>query len=281
MLGEALSMLVPQVVGFRLTGALPRGRDRDRPRADGDARSCARPASSGSSSSTSATGSPALPLADRATIGNMSPEYGATCGFFPVDDETLDYLRLTGRQRRAGRARRGVLQGEPALARPARARRRTRRSSSSTSTTSSRRSPARAARRTACRSRARSSRSSTRSATFGVDYDERPHDEAVAETFPASDPTTEHAPAAPSAAPTRRPWSTRRARAVTAACRSTARTYELDHGSVVIAAITSCTNTSNPPVMIGAGLLAKKAVERGLDAQAVGEVVASRPARRS
>ena len=56
-----------------------------------------------------------LPLADRATIGNMSPEYGATCGFFPVDDETLRYLRLTGRAR-ARRARGGLLQGERALA---------------------------------------------------------------------------------------------------------------------------------------------------------------------
>ena len=98
-----------------------RGRDRDRPRAHGRRRSCARPASSGSSSSTSATALAGLPLADRATIGNMSPEYGATCGFFPVDDETLRYLRLTGRSEEQRRARRGVLQGERALARPRRA----------------------------------------------------------------------------------------------------------------------------------------------------------------
>ena len=97
MLGEALSMLVPQVVGFRLTGAAARRRDRDRPRPDRDGdppqdrrrrqvRRVLRPRAS-----------PRLSLADRATIGNMSPEYGATCGFFPVDDATLQYLRLTGR----------------------------------------------------------------------------------------------------------------------------------------------------------------------------------------
>ena len=89
-------MLVPQVVGFRLSGSLPRGRDRDRPRPHGDRDPARRSASSGSSSSTSGPASSGLPVADRATIANMSPEYGATCGFFPVDEETLRYLRLTG-----------------------------------------------------------------------------------------------------------------------------------------------------------------------------------------
>ncbi len=97
------------------------------------------------------------------------------------------------------------------------------------------------------------------------------HDKAVADTFPASDPTTEQAPGgdpragaglrsrSPSSAPDRQ-------RVAVAGT-----DYELEHGSVVIAAITSCTNTSNPQVMVGAGLLAKKAVERGLQQQAVGE----------
>ena len=97
MLGQPLSMLMPEVVGFRLTGKLHGGRHRHRPRAHRHRRCCARRAWSASSSSSSAPASPALTLADRATIANMAPEYGATCGFFPVDDETLRYLRLTGR----------------------------------------------------------------------------------------------------------------------------------------------------------------------------------------
>ncbi len=101
----------------------------------------------------------------------MSPEYGATCGFFPVDDETLRYLRLTGRERRAGRARRGVLQGERPLARPRRASRRTRRSSSSTSSTVE---PSLAGpRRPQDRIAARATRSVVprrRCPSFGVDY---------------------------------------------------------------------------------------------------------------
>src|SRR6266850_1262008 len=96
MLGEALSMLVPQVVGFRLTGALPEGATAtdlvltvtQMLRVAGVV---------GKFVEYFGHGLVGLPLADRATIGNMSPEYGATCGFFPVDDETLKYLRLTGR----------------------------------------------------------------------------------------------------------------------------------------------------------------------------------------
>src|SRR5437588_4241054 len=96
MLGEALSMLVPQVVGFKLSGELPQ---------------CAtatdlvltvteilrKVSGVGKLVESFGPGVPSLALADRATLGNMSPEYGATCGFFPVDDVTLEYLRLTGR----------------------------------------------------------------------------------------------------------------------------------------------------------------------------------------
>ena len=97
MLGEAVSMLVPQVVGFRLTGGC---RTAPRPPT-----SCSRSRRSSASSGVVGkfveyfgAGLVGLPVADRATLGNMSPEYGATCGFFPVDDETLAYLRLTGRE---------------------------------------------------------------------------------------------------------------------------------------------------------------------------------------
>src|SRR5690349_16416452 len=97
MLGEPLSMLVPQVVGFRLTGALPEGATAtdlvltvtEILRKTGVV---------GKFVEYFGPGLASLWLADRATLGNMSPEYGATCGFFPVDDETLDYLRLTGRE---------------------------------------------------------------------------------------------------------------------------------------------------------------------------------------
>src|SRR4029453_4754532 len=96
MLGEAISMLVPQVVGFRLHGQLPEGAT-----ATDLVLTVTQilPATGGVGKFVEYFGGglAGLPLADRATIGNMSPEYGATCGFFPVDDETLRYLRLTGR----------------------------------------------------------------------------------------------------------------------------------------------------------------------------------------
>src|SRR5256884_377864 len=96
MLGESLSMLVPQVVGFRLTGRLPEGSTAT------DlvltvTQILRRTGVVGKLVEYFGEGLERLPIADRATIGNMSPEYGATCGFFPVDDETLRYLRMTGR----------------------------------------------------------------------------------------------------------------------------------------------------------------------------------------
>src|SRR6266545_444575 len=96
MLGEAVSMLVPQVVGFRLTGSLPEGATAT------DlvltvTQILRRTGVVGKLVEYFGEGLAGLPVADRATIGNMSPEYGATCGFFPVDEQTLEYLRLTGR----------------------------------------------------------------------------------------------------------------------------------------------------------------------------------------
>ena len=88
---------------LRAHGQARRRRDRHRPRAHGHARCCARRAWSASSSSSSATASTRLPLADRATIGNMSPEFGSTCAVFPIDAETLRYLELSGRPTRADR----------------------------------------------------------------------------------------------------------------------------------------------------------------------------------
>ncbi len=97
MLGQPVSMLIPEVVGFKLTGELPEGITATdlvlTVTADAARQGRGRPASS----SSTAPACSALTLADRATIANMAPEYGATCGFFPIDDKTLDYLRLTGR----------------------------------------------------------------------------------------------------------------------------------------------------------------------------------------
>ena len=234
MLGEALSMLVPNVVGFKLSGQLPEGATAtdlvltvtEILRETGVV---------GKFVEYFGHGLVGLPLADRATIANMAPEYGATCGFFPVDDETLTYLRLTGREPgqvalvEAYTKEQGLFHDpdhtpaysevveldlstvEPSLAGP---------------------------RRPQDRVPLSSAKSAFREAlsSFGV---ESPGDAATGG-------------AVASKARTSVPVS------------MNGESFELDHGSVVIAAITSCTNTSNPSVMIGAGLMARNAVERGL-----------------
>ena len=264
MLGEALSMLVPQVVGFRLTGELPEGATAtdlvltvtEILRATGVV---------GKFVEYFGRGLESLPLADRATIGNMSPEYGATCGFFPVDAETLRYLRLTGRADErialveayckenalwhdpdepptySQTVELDLSTVEPSLAGPRRPQDRV---------------PLHEAKQGFLEALP----------SFGVDYGNA-HDEAVAETFPASDPLASGAPGhEPETGGAIISTSPPLVLAERAAIEVTLddETFELEHGSVVIAAITSCTNTSNPAVMVGAGLLAKKAVERGL-----------------
>jgi aconitate hydratase len=264
MLGEAVSMLMPQVVGFRLTGSLPEGATAT------DlvltvTQQLRKAGVVGKFVEYFGHGLVGLPLADRATIGNMSPEYGATCGFFPVDDETLKYLRLTGRDEQhvalvEAYCKENALwhdpnhqpeysqvleldlsKVEPSLAGP---------------------------RRPQDRVPLRDAKESFLGAleSFGVDYG-NDHDEAMAESFPASDtPTTvdpgHGAPLGISQIEVSAVAVAERSGPVTAELDG--EQFELDHGSVVIAAITSCTNTSNPQVMIGAGLMAKKAVERGL-----------------
>jgi aconitate hydratase len=263
MLGEPLSMLVPQVVGFELAGELREGTTAtdlvltvtEILRATGVV---------GKLVEYFGRGLGGLTVADRATLGNMSPEYGATCGFFPVDDATLDYLRLTGRSEERvalveAYCRENLLWHEPAH-RPE--------YSQVVSLDLGDVEPSLAGpRRPQDRvplSRAKPSFEEALG-TFGVPYTNGSHDAAVADTFPASDPTSEQAPGGtpepePDVSPSPAPRAPRRRIRVAL----DGEEFELGDGSVVIAAITSCTNTSNPQVMVGAGLLAKKAVELGL-----------------
>ena len=261
MLGEPLSMLVPQVVGFRLIGSLPeRATATDLVLTVTELLRAAGVV--GKFVEYFGPGLVSLPLADRATIGNMSPEYGATCGFFPVDDETLRYLRLTARdpERIAlveAYCKENLLWHDaehqpeygdvveldlaavvPSIAGP---------------------------RRPQDRVAVSGAKHSFLEAlgTFGVDDTNGTSEKSIADTFPASDPTVEQSPGGESL-----PQETRSPGAVAAPKRHRVAVegedYELEHGSVVIAAITSCTNTSNPQVMVGAGLLARNAIERGL-----------------
>ena len=253
MLGQPVSMLVPQVVGYKLTGKLREGATAT------DlvltvTQALRKLGVVGKFVEFFGPGISALPLADRATISNMAPEYGATCGIFPVDTETLRYLKLTGRNDEqialveAYYKEQGLFHTE-------------------------------------------NSPEAEYTQTLELDLatvepsvagPKRPQDRVLLKDAAAS--FTEQLPALLS--PTAKPLRTRiaavweRSTAVTdtavaekAPPHVTTTVKErfnidpdkyLDHGSVVIAAITSCTNTSNPSVMVAAGILAKKAVETGL-----------------
>ena len=224
MLGQPVSMLIPQVVGFKLTGELPEGATAtdlvllvvEMLRKHGVV---------GKFVEFFGNGLDHLSLADRATLANMAPEYGATCGIFPVDDETLNYLRLSGRDEKQIALVEAYAK-EQGLFRSA--------------------------------------------------------DQAVAEYTSVVE--LDISTVVPSLAGPKRPQDRvaltdskhlfNEALAALKAERNLVSTpaqgsingldFELDDGAVVIASITSCTNTSNPSVMLGAGLVAKKAVEKGL-----------------
>ncbi len=263
LLGEELSMLVPQVVGVRLDGRLREGATAT------DlvltvTELLRRTGVVGKFVEYFGPGLEGLALADRATIGNMSPEYGATCGFFPVDELTLTYLRLTGRPDERielveAYCKENLLwhdesvepeysqvveldlgSVEPSLAGP---------------------------RRPQDRVPLADAKDSFLDAltSFGHSYGNGTLDRGVADTFPASDPTVFQEPGSQQPDPEPSFVATaERPQTHVAELELDGEQLELRDGSVVIAAITSCTNTSNPQVMIGAALLAKKAVERGL-----------------
>jgi aconitate hydratase len=203
----------------------------------------------------------AVPLANRATIGNMSPEYGSTCAIFPIDEETLRYLRFTGRKPEQialveAYAKENLLWHDPSVE-PA--------FSETLELDLSTVEPSLAGpKRPQDRVPLKSAKPMFREALGSyVESVQNSVDESVDESFPASDPAavgSEQAAPAPSCATGA---DGRESNPIEVSFADGGKGV-LDHGAVVIAAITSCTNTSNPSVMIGAALLAKKAVEKGL-----------------
>ena len=271
MLGQPISMLLPQVVGFKLSGELPEGATAtdlvltvtEMLRERGVVSKFVE---------FFGPGLPTLGLADRATLGNMSPEFGSTCAIFPVDAETLRYLDLTGRPTETielvdAYAREQGMFAEPgapgptfsdlleldlgdvvpSIAGPKRPQDRV---------------PLADAKEAFLEAMEEFDPEAGEQLGNGID-------EAGDESFPASDP-----PAEDHDDERGRPRPAIHDPAVAVAERGSedaievtledGTTFELDHGRVVIAAITSCTNTSNPSVMVGAGLLARNAIERGL-----------------
>ena len=264
MLGQPTSMLIPQVLGVRLTGELQEGATAtdlvltvtEILRSRGVV---------GKFVEFHGEGLAKLPLADRATIGNMSPEFGSTCAIFPIDAETLRYLEFSGRPRElidlveAYAKEQGLWHDEssdeptfsdeleldlstvvPSIAGP---------------------------KRPQDRVSLTESKQAFRMALEGYVPDTDSEDDAVAESFPASDPVSSHQLNGEGHAPqggTGGAQVADRPQTRVPVTLADGTETEIDHGHVVIAAITSCTNTSNPSVMLGAGILARNAVQRGV-----------------
>ncbi|MGA5321591.1 aconitate hydratase AcnA [Streptomyces seoulensis] len=243
MLGQPVSMLIPRVVGFKLTGELTPGTTAtdlvltitEMLRQHGVV---------GKFVEFYGEGVAATSLANRATIGNMSPEFGSTAAIFPIDDETLKYLRLTGRSDQqvalveAYAKEQGLWldpKAEPDFSEKLEL--------DLSTVVPSIAGPKRPQDRIVLANAAEQFKSDVLNYVDVVD-------EAGKESFPASD--------SPAVAPNGTPSNP-----VTVTAPD-GTTYELDHGAVTVAAITSCTNTSNPYVMVAAALVAKKAVEKGL-----------------
>jgi aconitate hydratase len=226
MLGQAITMLIPQVVGFKLTGELPEGATAT------DlvltvVQMLRKLGVVGKFVEFFGEGLPGLPLADRATIANMAPEYGATCGIFPIDEESLNYLRLSGRSEEQVKLVEAYTRAQGMF-------------------------------------HTVDSPQAQYSAVLELDMStvvpslagpKRPQDRILLTEAKAA------------YLKDRNVFTEGRAGAGTATVEYKGEQFELEDGAVVIAAITSCTNTSNPAVMLGAGLLARNAAAKGLKVQ--------------
>ncbi|MHA6794753.1 aconitate hydratase AcnA [Pseudonocardia bannensis] len=268
MLGQPVSMLIPKVVGFKLTGEIPAGATAtdvvltitEMLRRQGVV---------GKFVEFYGDGVGAVPLANRATIGNMSPEFGSTAAIFPIDDETVRYLKLTGRSEKQIALVEAYAKEQGLWHDPSREAVYSETLELDLSTVV----PSIAGpKRPQDRIELAQAKKAFRSALS--DYAEDPQggvhtgvDEAVDESFPASDPpavTDGDGDGVPREAISAAAGAEGRTSNPTPVTLESGTTFELDHGAVVISSITSCTNTSNPSVMLGAALLAKNAVERGL-----------------
>jgi aconitate hydratase len=278
MLGQPVSMLIPRVVGFKLTGVLPDGATAtdlvltitEMLREHGVV---------GKFVEFYGAGVSAVPLANRATIGNMSPEFGSTAAMFPIDEETITYLKLTGRSEEQVKLVEAYAKEQGLWHDPSREPAFSEYLELDLSTVvPSIAGPKRPQDRVSLTDAKGSFREALPTYApvdeMQKDDDDAPRDtastvdESVEETFPASDPAS---PFAHGDGEAGRPHHTvvpaatgERASKPTKVVMEDGTETFVDHGHVVIAAITSCTNTSNPQVMIGAALLAKNAVERGL-----------------
>ena len=265
MLGQPVSMLIPRVVGFKLTGSIPAGATAtdvvltitEQLRKHGVV---------GKFVEFYGEGVAAVPLANRATIGNMSPEFGSTAAMFPIDDVTLDYLRLTGRSQENIALVEAYAKEQGLWHDPSRELRFSEFLELDLSTVvPSISGPKRPQDRIELSDAKEQFRKDIHNY---VTIEDGSVDEALDESFPASDaPSFTHADS----------HTTETARAASAANGANGRPsspvqvktadgreFELDHGAVSIASITSCTNTSNPSVMLAAALLARNAVDKGL-----------------
>lgn len=265
MLGQPVSMLIPRVVGFKLTGSIPAGATAtdvvltitEQLRKHGVV---------GKFVEFYGEGVAAVPLANRATIGNMSPEFGSTAAMFPIDDVTLDYLRLTGRSDENVALVESYAKEQGLWHDPSREIKFSEYLELDLSTVvPSISGPKRPQDRIELTDAKEQFRKDIHNY---VAIEDGSVDESLDESFPASDaPSFTHADS----------HTTETSRVVSAANGANGRPsspvhiktedgreFELDHGAVSIASITSCTNTSNPSVMLAAALLARNAADKGL-----------------